>query len=360
MNTKHIESKEDAQQRVEQIQHFQAELKAIEKENIISLDNNQHALIENYHKTLLKKLSSSFDIDRGKHEKQLSLGMKIASFLAALGLAASIFFLFFGFWGSFSTNEQIIVLIITPLILLSITLFLSKRETNSYYSKIASLLTLSSFILNLIMFGQIFNITPSPNAFFIWAVFATLLAYATDTRLLLGMGIISFSLFVSAKFGVWGGGYWIHFGDRPENFLPVALILFLISFIPHTKYSGFGIIYRVFAMLLFFLPVLILSNWGIISYLQIDKDYIEVFYQLIGFLFSAFAIYIGIKKGLNEVTNSGNIFFTIFLYTKFFDWWWDAMPKYLFFLIIGLSAVFILMQLKRFRTKMTKTIRGES
>ncbi len=31
--------------------------------------------------------------------------------------------------------------------------------------------------------------------------------------------------------------------------------------------------------------------------------------------------------------NTGNVFFTIFLYTKFYDWWWDWMPKYLFFLL---------------------------
>lgn len=345
-----IKSKQTAQQRADQIRSFQAELESIENEQILILDTQQRSAVDNYHQKLLTKLASSFDVDTNKQEKQLSLGMKIASFLAALGLAASIFFLFFQFWGAFATTLQVIILIATPFVLLSLTIYLNTLELTSYYVKIAALLSLTSFILNLAMLGQIFNITPSPNALFIWAVFGILLAYITDTRLLLGVGIISFSIFLSAKFGTWNGLYWINFGERPENFLPAALVLFLVSFLPHTKFSGFGPIYRFFAMILFFLPVLILSNWGVISYIQMDKESIEILYQLLGFSMSALAIFIGIRKKLNEVTNTGNVFFVIFLYTKFFDWWWEAMPKYLFFLLIGLSAVLILIVLKRFRT----------
>jgi hypothetical protein len=33
--------------------------------------------------------------------------------------------------------------------------------------------------------------------------------------------------------------------------------------------------------------------------------------------------------------NTGITFFVIFLYTKFFDWWWDALPKWLFFLLLA-------------------------
>ena len=46
---------------------------------------------------------------------------------------------------------------------------------------------------------------------------------------------------------------------------------------------------------------------------------------------------------------SGIVFFVIFLYTKFYEWWWEIMPKYLFFLVIGLTAVLILLILNRLR-----------
>jgi len=263
-------------------------------------------------------------------------------------------FLFLQFWGNFEEITQVIILILTPTILFFLTIYLSKQQNRDYYTKISGLLTFVAFVLNLSMIGQIFNIAASPDAFLIWSTFAFLLAYALNARLLLGIGIIFFSFFLSAKVGVWGGAYWINFSNHPENFFPVALTLFLLSFINHSKYSNFDVVYRYFAMFLLFLPVLTLSNYGVISYIKMDKSLIEGFYQLVGFGFSAFAIYIGIKKGLSEVTNMGNVFFVIFLYTKFYNWWWGWMPKYIFFLLIGLSAVFILMLLKRIRNELLK------
>ncbi|QOY55768.1 DUF2157 domain-containing protein [Candidatus Sulfurimonas marisnigri] len=348
-----------AQQRTDQIKSFQAELEVLKDADIISLTDKQDEKISQYHQKLLSNYYLKFDTETTKNEKQISLGMKIASFLAALGLAFSIFFLFMQFWGDFVETTQVMILILTPTVFFFLTAYLSKQQSRDYYTKISGLLTFVTFILNLSMLGQIFNISESPNAFFVWSLFAFLLAYALNARLLLGVGIIFFSFFLSVKVGVLGGAYWINFSDNPENFFPIALILFLLSFINHSKYSNFDVIYRYFSMFLFFLPVLVLSNYGVISYINMDKNFIEGFYQLLGFGFSAFAIYIGIKKGLAEVTNMGNVFFVIFLYTKFYNWWWAWMPKYIFFLVIGLSAVFILIVLKRFREKLLSNTQGK-
>ena len=40
----------------------------------------------------------------------------------------------------------------------------------------------------------------------------------------------------------------------------------------------------------------------------------------------------------------------IYLYTKLFDWWWDWLPKYIFFLLLGLVAIGLLFALKRLRS----------
>ena len=77
----HIKSKSEAQNRADQIRQFQSELKIIEQENFISLQDPQRYAITTYHEDLISQLSSTFDIDSSTREKQLSLGMKIASFL---------------------------------------------------------------------------------------------------------------------------------------------------------------------------------------------------------------------------------------------------------------------------------------
>ena len=350
-----LKSKAEAQRRADQIGFFRTELEILVREGVLSLDEHQRSAVANHHANLLSQLSSDFDIDTGRREKQFSLGMKIVSFLGALALAASIFFLFYQFWGRFSTWMQVAVLAGTPPMALAATGYAFHREKTGYFTKLLGLVSFACFVLNLSMLGRIFNITPSANAFLVWAIFAFLLAYAADARLLLAAGILCMAAFLSARTGTWGGCYWIYFGKRPENFFPAAILLFMVPYLPHHRFSGFAVIYRIFALLLFFVPVLILANWGGISYLNFRYQSIEAAYQIAGFVFSAGAIWLGVRNGWQEVVNTGNVFFTIFLYTKFYDWWWDWMPKYLFFLIVGLTAVLMLLVFKRLRNS---TVRG--
>jgi hypothetical protein len=164
------------------------------------------------------------------------------------------------------------------------------------------------------------------------------------------MGILALAGFIAARVGSWSGMYWLSMGERPENFFLPALLTFAIPLLFNLRYyNGFAVIYRVFACLMFLIPVLVLSNWGYGSYFAGDADIIEGGYQLVGFIVSAGLIALGIRYQWTDVINTGNIFFVIFLYTKFFDWWWDIMPKYLFFLVIALSSLLLLFVYKRIR-----------
>ena len=346
-------SKEQAQQRADQIAHFNAELKSLADDNVLRLSDEQQAAIHDYHAHLLSRYSETYDIDTSSKEKQLSMGMRIASFLGALALAASVFFLFYQFWGRFSTYLQIAIAMIAPVAALLATLYVAQREKTGYFSKLLALITVACFVLNLVVLGQIYNIMPSDKAFIVWGALALLLAYACDIRLLLVAAIICLDGVLSARVGVWSGCYWVDFGERPENFLPAAVIIFALPFlIRHRRYTAFEPIYRVFGMLVFFLPVLILAYWGNVSYLTLDDDTIEVIYQVIGFAASAALIAFGIRRGLSDVVNTANTIFVIFLYTKIYEWCWEWMPKYLFFLLVGLIAVLMLFVFKRIRDLM--------
>lgn len=345
-----ISSKTEAQKRADRINAFREELSALQQEGILKLDNSQQSAVAHYHQQLLSGLSARFDVDQDVRSRQLSLGMRIASFLGAVALAISVFFLFYQFWGKLTTAVQIIVLISAPILTLLATFVVRDREKTGYFAKLLGLVSFTCFVLNITMLGQIFNITPSDKALILWAAFALLLAYTLDIRLLLAAGILCLIAFLSARVGSWHGGYWLYFGYRPENFLPVAVLLFLIpQWFSHRSVWGFDVIYRVFAMITLFIPLLILSNWGEISYLNWDPNLIESSYQVAGFVFSALLIWYGVHKHWEHVVNTANTFFVIFLYTKFFDWWWEYMPKYLFFFIIGLTAILFLLIFKRLR-----------
>jgi uncharacterized membrane protein len=354
-------TRHQAQQRADQIRAFRAELERLEAEGVVALGAAQREAVRTHHETLLSGYAGAFDIDRDRQAKQLSLGMRIASFLGALALAASVFFLFYQFWGHFAETAQVAILAGSALASLGLAVWIQGRDASGYFSKLAALVAFACFVLNISMLGQIWNLTPTDRALLPWAALAFLLAYACDLRLLLAAGICCIIAWVSVRVGAWSGIYWLHAGERPENFFPVAaLLLALPVFVSQARFSGFEAIYRVFGLLCIFVPMLVLGHWGHGSHLDLDAATIEGGYQLAGFAASALVIWLGSRRDRPETVNTGITFFVIFLYTKFFDWWWQVMPKYLFFLVLGLAAMLILLALRRLRGAMRAQREGEA
>lgn len=345
-------SRSEAQQRADEIRVFRTELSRLEAEGALQLSAQQMQALTVHQDSLLASFAAAFDIDRDIKAHQLSLGMRLASFLGALALAASVFFFFYQFWGTFGETGQVLILVGASLGTLAATGWIQSRDASGYFTKLAAMVAFACFVLNLVMLGQIFNITPTDNALLPWAALAFLLAYSCDLRLLLAAGICCVIAYVSARVGEWGGLYWLDAGNRPENYFPVAVLLFATPMLfSHRRYTGFDVIFRVFGLLCLLVPMLILGHWGYGSYLDLDPALIEGGYQLAGFMTSGLAIWIGGRRSWNDTVNTGIIFFVIFLYTKFFDWWWEMMPKWLFFLVIGLSAILILTILRRLRAR---------
>lgn len=343
-------NRSEAQQRADDIRVFRGELARLEAESVLELSPGQRQAVAAHHDGLLAAFAAAFDIDRDMKAHQLSLGMRVASFLGALALAASVFFLFYQFWGHFAEAAQVAILIGAALGSLGLTVWIQGRDASGYFTKLAALVAFACFVLDLVMLGQIFNVTPTDKALLPWAALAFLLAYACDLRLLLAAGICCVIAYVSARVGEWGGLYWLDAGKRPENYFPVAVLLFFAPLvIPHRRFAGFDAIYRVFGLLCLLVPMLILGHWGHGSYLDLDPGLIEGGYQTAGFVASGLAIWLGARRSWNDTVNTGIAFFVVFLYTKFYDWWWEVMPKWLFFLVVGLSAILILLVLRRLR-----------
>jgi len=340
----------EAQARIDQIRVFRKELEQLRAQGVVTLTEEQLRAVDAHHAALERDLKSGFDVDPDARSKQLSLGMRIASFLGALSLAASVFFFFYRFWGRLETGVQVAILLSAPLITFAFTVWLRARDPTGYFVKLAAMVSFACFVLDLSMLGQIFNITPSDKALLAWGALGFVLAYDVDSRLLLSAAIICIVCFVAARLDTWSGMYWIYFGERPENFFPAAIALVLVPRIAdQRRFDGFAATYRVWGLVTLFGALLVLANWGQASYLPGDPDTIKYNYQAAGFAIAATAIAYGVRQGLPEVVNTSVTFFVILLYTKFYDWWWEVMPKYLFFLVVGLTAVLFLFVLRRLR-----------
>jgi uncharacterized membrane protein len=346
--------KEEAQKRADRVRAFREEIGQLEREQVVVLSEDQRRSVTTYHDKLLADLAGIFDVDTSSAQKQLTLGLRIVSFLGAVAIAAAVFFFFYRFWGVLSTAAQVAVLVSLPILFTIGVEITARKEKTLYFASITGLVAFAAFVLNLSMLGQIFDITPSQNAFLVWAVFAFVLAYTYGIRILQVAGILALSGYLAATTGTWAGCYWLDFGERPENFIISGILLFAISFVPHRKHEEFPSFYRIIGLLQVLIAILILADWGKISYFMFSPASVEHFYQLAGFACSGLLIWLGIRKHWAGVTNLGSTFFTIFLYTKFYDWWWKWMPKYLFFLVVGLVAILLLLILKRLRTMSRK------
>lgn len=342
-------NKEEAQRRADRVRAFQEELATVEGEGIVSLSDGQRAALAAHHGQLLRQLSESFDIDATRQQKQLSWGMRIVTVLGAAAISAAVFFLFYRYWGYIDTPLQVVVLAVAPLLGLIGVEVAARRERSGYVATIVALVAFACFVLDLSMLGQVFSITPSQNAFLAWGAFALILAYAHGLALLQVAGILSLLGYVSLTVGTWSGCYWLSAGERPETFIAGGLCIAALSFLPHTRLARFPAMYRLFGLLAVLLAVLILGNWGEGSFLPFRARTIEYLYQAGGFVLSGLVIWAGVRRRWPGTANLGSTFFAIFLYTRFFDWWWEWMPKYLFFLVLGLVAVLLLLILKRLR-----------
>ena len=111
-------ARQDAQRRADQISAFGRELAELERDGVVTLRPEDRVRIERHHADLLATLTRQFDVDRTESQRQMTLGMRVASLIGAVTLSAGIVLFFYQFWGLMTTPVQITVLAATPLVAL--------------------------------------------------------------------------------------------------------------------------------------------------------------------------------------------------------------------------------------------------
>jgi uncharacterized membrane protein len=340
----------DAQIRADRLGIFLDELAQLERQQILVLTPDQRASVEAFADRTLQDLTQRYDVDVSRSQRQLSLGMRIVSALGGLALCAAVFLFFYRFWGNIPPAVQVSILLAFPLAGLIAMYFCARREKTLYFTALIGLVVFATFVLNLIVLGQLFNRVSSPNAFLAWCALALVLAYSFGLRSLLAAGLVCGLVFFSATIVSWSGAWWESSFSRPEcMLLGGALIACLPAWLRHRKHPEFPGVYRLIGLLAVFIPLLILWHAGADSFLPLDAKVIERSYQTIAFLVAALTVWLGIRHSYPGTVNLGAAFFTICLYVKFVDWWWDWMPKYAFFFVVGAVAIALLLAFGRMR-----------
>ncbi len=339
-----------AQLRADRITAFRAEISELRREGMLQISEEELREVNDHHERTLRDLIQSFDVDVSERGKQLSLGMRAVSFLGAVAFAASVYYFFYQIWGTISTSLQIGILALAPLAFMLLTAAVARRERTGHFTLMTGLVAFACLVVDTKLLESTFNIASSSWTLLSWGAFATLLAYAYRLRLLLVVGLVLLNTFLAATLLGGTGGDWSRFMVRPEGFLPGGLVLLALALRPRPRRdAGFGPAYTVLGISFIIAPTLLLGISGTLSYLHFAARPIEITYQLLGFAISAATIWLGIARRWKEAVYTGTFFFVVLLYLEFVNWWWDWMPKYLFFLVIALTSIGVMVGLKRLR-----------
>lgn len=354
LDTPRAGDRKAAQQRADQINAFGRELGELQRAAVLTLLPEERERVARYHSDVLAGLAAEFDVDRTERQRQMTLGMQLASLLGAVTLSAAVVLLFYRVWGLLNTPVQLAVLVAMPLLMLVAVEVAARLEPTRYVAAVLSLIAAASFALNLGVAWDIFNMRPTPLLLAAWAGFALALAYSHGFRLLLACGIASALFFVTAAVAQAAGLDWSAFLARPEPLLlllgPAALA---VSFWrPAVRHDGFAQVWRLTGIAVLLLPLLFLSTWPeVFSYRLLPPGALHGIYDPAGFVLPVLVAWYGVRRQLPELVNAAAGFLVLFVYAKCFDWWWAIMPRYLFFLLLGGLAVGTMVALARLRRR---------
>lgn len=341
----------DAQRRADRIRAFQEELAEAESTLGPLLADESRDRLSTYHESTLTRLAAEWDVDRTAGEQQLSLGMRVASLVGAIALTAAVFLYFYRIWGAIPTAAQLVVVTALPLSALWLTEFAARRERTHYFATIAAILASASFMLAVTVIGGIYNMPSSPMALIPWGMFTMalgigyrfpLLTFAGTATLLVGIAGLPLSLL---------GMSWTPDNGRLERYVVAGKLAMAAPVLWHGRLAfEDGESIRMAGLLLAAVAVIAGSSSGDLSLLPFSRGVTEGIYDVAGFVGGAAALWFGLRNRWHWTARAAGGFLVLFTYIKAFDWWWELLPNYLFFLVLGGIAVLALVVLRQVRT----------
>lgn len=339
-----------AQRRADRIRAFEAELAEAESTLGPLLDEQPRQRLADYHAATLTQLSADWDIDRTAGQQQLSLGMRVASLVGAIALTASIVLYFYRLWGLIPTTVQLGFLTVLPLLATGLTEGTARSPRTRHFTTITAILAAASMALALIVIGSLYNLPASPLALVAWGGFTLALGLGFGFWPLTVAGTVSLIVGAAGLPLAMTGLGWTPDNGRFERYVVVGLLTIAaplpwrrsleMAQAEAIRLAGFGVAA---------LAIMPLSSSAALSLLPFDAAMVQGLYSLLGFLVGISVLWLALRQGWRWTARVAGGFLVLFTYTKAFDWWWELLPGYLFFLVLAAIAVAALVVLQRLR-----------
>jgi hypothetical protein len=337
------------QLRASAILAFRDELARLEAEGVAALDPATRERIRAHHDATLAALAARGEVDLSAAAARLSTGMRVATLLGTIALSAAYGFFVSSHWGTLARALQLALVAVPPLLLVALTHLAAAREKSGYVASLLATVAAIAFAINLGTLGQLFNLPDSRSALLAVGAFAMLLAYGYGLTLplLVGIGGIGGWLWTlgAIPLGLW----WRDGFSVIEPLLLVGLLALVApawirgpaKFAPWWR--GLGATALVGGLLL------VESDGTLSAFATTNVHAIEIAYKLVGAAVLAALVTWGIRRDQRLVMQIGTGGAVLYLFMRLVDWFWDLLPKWLFFLLVGAFALAVLLGLQRLR-----------
>jgi uncharacterized membrane protein len=338
-----------AQQRADQVRAFQRELAALEQEGVFAPDAALRQRLGAHHASLLDELARQFDVDTTPRTAQLSLGMRIAALLGAVALIAAVVLFFLRFWGRIPVVGQVGLLVAAPLLMLGAMTHAMDKPGARPLAELFALVALGAFVLELSALQSIFALRESPHGFLAWGALGLALGHGYAFRAPGTAGVALLAWWLVAMLAEATGGTWRDPLRVPELAVAVGLALFGVGMLRRLRPPEMPPSYRLIGLIAAFAALLLLATSGSANGIGLSRRAAEITYQFVTLATSVAVIVIGVRRGWRETIVAGAGAFLILAVIKSVDWFWDWMPRYLYFLMLGLVALLVVLVLRRWR-----------
>lgn len=353
-------------------------------------------------------------------ERKLGRGVTILINLGAIVLAAGLIIFFASNWVEFGRAAKIASLFALILVFY-LAGFELTREGGWNFPKLGLALVFLGCVMfgvDILLLALIYDLT-AEHAWSLLMDAAVWLAaaYLLRSRVILFLGLIGVASWFGAEVGYLWGGYWIYLG-RPLHFIGLGACLLAVAGIHAWRgQRGFAAAYALVGLLLVYLSGLILSIFDvqkglraeawtapIAVWLMLFGPYLfalaalliihlgwrrttltdppvlvvlflmalmlltstiawtpgprEFWFILLLTLLTSAGIYLGIAWESSVFLNTSIVFFAVNVYTRFYEYFWDAMPKSLFFIIGGATLIAGGAWVERIRRRLVRQFAG--
>ncbi len=329
----------DPQARARQIRAFRDECDLLEREGVFAPSAQQRAAIDGYHARLLASLARQFDIDLTETQHSLSLGLRLATLIAAVALSAATILLLRRVWGWLVLPAQVSVAIIACALAFAALDWSARASRRARLTGILAAVAFASTVANLEIFGAALGYAPSPVALLTYGIVGIALAYGYGSRVTLVAGALCVAVFVMSIPVTMVGGWWTEAPRRPESAIIVGIGCLAASSIGGKRHL-LAPWWRATGCVLIGLALLMLSLDGTLTWLPaFGKRAVEVAYVIAACLIGLTTIVAGARRRWLGVSAGGAILIGAVLVTQYVAHWSHDVPQWLFFLSIGAAAL---------------------